>query len=552
MKPSANIVFVFILALLSTAAFAQAPDWVWLDHAGDYGSNSCGDVSTDAAGNSYVIGSFYGSPTFGSGTLDSSGGTDICVFKMDSSGVNLWTGGVGGEYDDHGYAVSQDAEGNCYVAGSFRGTAYFGSTTLTGSDVNYDDIFVAKLNPEGSYLWAVAVTGPVTDIAYGLVTDSEGYSYVTGTFYGSVTFGNTTLTSDSSADAFVARISPAGEWLWARRCGGVNADSALGVCLDHHGNSYVAGWFQGTATFGATQLSSLGESDIFIAKLDENGNWLWARRAGGVSEDNGWDVSADADGNAYLTGFFQGASDFGMHQLTSIGLADVFVAKLDPAGNWLWANRAGGPNHDFGYTISVHSTGYGYVAGMFYGQMTVGTTTLTGLGTAELFVAKYDTNGNWQWAKSADGTEWDMINAVSVTNNGSTRVAGTFGGTAAFGDNNYTSYASDDIFLAMLAPDGTAVDDPSAPGLAGQSALSSAWPDPVRQGSMASVKVSLKDENTGAFYVHNLRGQLISSRQVQPGEHTLSIDSAGLPAGIYLLSLHTSGETHNRKLVVIK
>ena len=553
MKLITKLVTVFLFWFLVAAALAQAPDWLWLGHAGDYGSNYCGDLCTDPAGNSYVTGAFYGSPEFGATTLTSHGDKDICVFKIGSDGGWRWANSAGGSNEDYGYGVSHDAAGNCYVAGSFRGNATFGNITLIGSNVNYEDIFVAKLSPSGTWLWAVAVVGPAAgDIAYALATDAAGYSYIAGSYYGSVAFGATTLVSNSSADAFAAKLDPSGNWLWARSCGGVNADTARGIALDSAGNCCVAGWFQGTAVFGTTEITSLGEADIFLAKLDTNGNWLWARRAGGAGEDNGWDVSIDGAGNACLTGFFIGNADFGPFQRNSVGMADVFVCRLDANGNWLWANSAGGPNHDFGYSISTRSSGYSYVAGMFYDQMNIGGTALTGLGSAEIYVATIDENGNWVWAKSAGGDQWDIANGVAFGNDGSSRVAGTFSATSHFGGSTYVSIGSDDIFVVKLASDGTPIDDPSAPGFYGRTMLSQPYPNPVLQDKAATVKVSVAERESAELSFFNLRGQTISRQRLSPGAHQISLDCSRLPAGIYFCRLRTPATDQVRKLVLLR
>ncbi len=140
-------------------------------------------------------------------------------------------------------------------------------------------------------------------------------------------------------------------WSWAERAGGSSNDYGYGIAVDSSGNAFVTGYFRGSsADFGSTTLNSSGASDVFVAKLDSSGNWLWAERAGGSSADYGSGIAVDSSGNAYVTGFFRSPSaDFGSTTLNSSGAYDVFVAKLDSSGNWLWAERAGGSsNEDYG------------------------------------------------------------------------------------------------------------------------------------------------------------------------------------------------------------
>ncbi|MDY0112281.1 MAG: SBBP repeat-containing protein, partial [Candidatus Syntrophosphaera sp.] len=149
-------------------------------------------------------------------------------------------------------------------------------------------------------------------------------------------------------------------WLWAKQAGGTYSDEGNGIAIDSSGNSYVTGRFQGTATFGTTTLTTTGSSeiaDIFVAKLDSSGNWLWATKAGGNDRDYGYDIATDFSGNSYVTGYFNGTASFGGTTLTSSGQEDIFVAKLDSSGNWLWAKKAGGTCSESGLSIATDSSG---------------------------------------------------------------------------------------------------------------------------------------------------------------------------------------------------
>ena len=118
------------------------------------------------------------------------------------------------------------------------------------------------------------------------------------------------------------------DWLWAKKAGGTDYDNGYSIAVDANGNSYVTGVFWGSATFGATTLTGSGNFDVFVAKLDSNGNWLWAKQTGGTSFDFGYGIAVDANGSSYVTGFFMESATFGTTPLTSSGGYDIFVAKL--------------------------------------------------------------------------------------------------------------------------------------------------------------------------------------------------------------------------------
>jgi hypothetical protein len=438
--------FLIVLLLLSCVfIFAQLNPWLWATKAGGMGGDLCQGIAVDASGNSYVTGGFEGTAIFGSTTLESGGSQDIFVAKLDNRGNWLWAKKAGGTDSDYGYGIAVDASGNSYVTGYFySATATFGSTTLTNN--GFANIFIAKLDSSGNWLWAknAGYSGCGTS-GNGIAVDASGNIYVTGDFSGSATFGSITLTSNGDSDIFIAKLDSSGNWLWAKNAGGTDYDYGQGIAVDASGNSYVTGYFYDSATFGSTTLTNNGVYDIFIAKLDSSGNWLWAKNAGGSSNDSGNGIAVDASGNSYVTGYFDSNATFGYTTLTSNGDDDIFVTKLDSSGNWLWAKKAGGTDYYEGCGIAVDASGNSYITGFFSDSATFGSTTLTSNGYCDIFIAKLDSSGNWLWAQNAGGTGSDWGHGIAVDAIGNSYVTGYFFSTAAtFG--NITIYGSGTVY----------------------------------------------------------------------------------------------------------
>jgi hypothetical protein len=334
--------------------------------------------------------------------------------------------------------------------------------------------------------WATRAggTGFTFTFSYGIAVDEAGNSYVTGQFADVATFGageanETTLTSLGGADIFVAKYTSTGMLLWAKRAGGPNpGDLSLAIAVDGFGNSYVTGQYDLTATFGpgeANETTLQGQRHLFIAKYDAAGLLLWARQASGFSSSTGHGIAVDNSGNSYVTGWFTSFTTFGpgeTNEITLIGAGgqDIFVAKYDADGQLLWVRSAGGSQPlDHGLAIALDELGNSYVTGQFgfdgtdatFGAGEINETTLSCAGLLDLFVAKYDTDGALQWARSAGGLAADRGTSIDVDGSGNSYVTGYFGGPGVIfgpGEDNETilnGMAHDDIFVAKYDPDGS-------------------------------------------------------------------------------------------------
>jgi len=244
---------------------------------------------------------------------------------------------------------------------------------------------------------------------------------------------------------------PAASFDWATRAGGVSFDSGTGVSVLADGSgAIVTGRFRFTATFALqsneTDLVSAGEDDVFVAKIDGGGNWLWATKAGGTQNDQGLGVSVLADGSgAIVVGSFSGTATFARQDAADIqlesagGVTNVFVAKIDGGGNWLWATKAGSTGNGQGMDVSVLADGSGaIIAGSFSGTATFARQDAADIqlesadGSVDVFVAKIDGGGKWLWAaKAGGGIGTDDGRSVSVFSDGSAIVTGRFAGTEA-------------------------------------------------------------------------------------------------------------------------
>lgn len=413
MKLKTTLIF---FAFIFFTPFMYSQTLLW---AKGYGNNSLGEssaaVAVDASGNVYTTGYFWGTMDFdpGAGTfnLTSAGNSDIFVQKLDASGNFVWAGRMGGVADENGNAIALDASGNIYITGR----------VCTMADMDPGTSTVNVITPDGSY------------------------------------------------DAFVEKLSSSGTFLWVKLMGGIDSEEGYGVTIDGSGNVYTTGMFQGSGDFnpgiGTTTLTSAGGNDVFVQKLDNTGAFVWAKSMGGAGSEQGNSISVDGSGNVITTGHFEVISDFdpglGVANLTTNGLKDVFISKLDASGNHTWVKQMGGAADDIGNSVVVDGSGNVYSTGEFSAIVDfdpgAGSTSFTSAGLKDIYVSKLDVTGNFGWAKQMGAGSDDKGYDICFVSS-SVFTTGRFSGTVDFnpgtGTANLISAGGSDVFVQKLDASG--------------------------------------------------------------------------------------------------
>jgi len=356
---------------------------LWVRQIGGTGIDAGNSLATDAAGNVYITGQFENTADFnpdgGGFLLTSFGGFDIFITKLGASGNHIWTKQAGGIEQDIANSIKADASESIYTTGIFSGTSDFdpgaGVSNLTAVGV-YDN-YVLRLDVNGNLLWATTAGGE-GEGGPAIVIDNTGNAYIAGGFQGTYDFNPgaavNNLTALLGSDIFVVKLTANGNFVWARQMSGSTSyENAFNLALDVSGNIFVTGDFLNTVDFdpgaGVFNLTSFGDYDIFLCKLDNNGNFIWAKQMGGTGIDQGITVATDISGNVYTAGAFRATGDFDpgtcVYNMSPDGLCDAFISKLDANGNFVWAKQISGTNEDVIYSIAITPSGSIYSAGYF-------------------------------------------------------------------------------------------------------------------------------------------------------------------------------------------
>jgi len=346
-----------------------------------------------------------------------------------------WTKSIDGPNVSEGTGVTSDLSGNVIVTGNYAVSATIGTTSYTSSGSS--DFYISKYDPLGNLLWSRSYGGVNWDKSQAITCDQNGNIYITGRFLSpNITIGSISLNNPGWTDIFLIKFDSNGNPIWAKY---VVGGEGMSLKTDNFGGVYITGDYGGgfTPTFGTTTLPFLGASEAFITKYDSNGNVLWAQSVNGPGNEHGRSVDIATNGNVYWTGSFESASvNIGgitlTHTISTFTTHDIFVAKFDPSGTVLWANKIIGSDNDLPHSISVDLSENAYITGEFASStLTIGSTVLTKIGTYDYFIVKYDTNGNPVWAKSSSsGTNTNCMGySVSTDTSGNLHVVGGFAGT---------------------------------------------------------------------------------------------------------------------------
>lgn len=406
-----------------------------------------------------------------------------------------WAKRIGGTGSASNGSVVTDNIGNLCFIGRFQGIVDFdpGPGTYSLSSVSSADMFISKLDSAGNFMWAKSLVATVGTSISSIIVDKFDNLCISGSFIGTIDFdpgsGVFNLNAPSGYRAFIAKYDSFGNFLVAKAPTNYIYAAVLGgaITTDFSGNFYTTGTFQGTVDFnsgsGLTATLTAQSYDAYICKFDNSCNLIWAKNIGGPNSESGSSLAVDASGNVYTVGNYSGIGDYdpgpGVYNLTYAGgNYDVFISKLDSMGNFVWAKRIAGPNDEYCNLVRLDKFANIHVAGSFMGSTDfdpgIATMSLTSAGMSDAFIVKLNKDGNFIWAKSFGGADFDEGGGMDLDSYGNLFATGSFSGTSDFDPSlaasNLTSTGNIDSYVFKLDSSGGFI---SAKSLSGKSALNS-------------------------------------------------------------------------------
>ncbi|MFT6923494.1 MAG: hypothetical protein ACJA1C_002509 [Crocinitomicaceae bacterium] len=568
-----KITSLLFTSFLLITSILNAQNFEWANSMGSSEFELGKAIAVDDLGNSYSTGVFRGTVDFDPSAavlnLTAIDLSDGYVQKLDSDGNLIWAKAFGGLNYVSGNAMAIDASGNVYVAGHFFETADFdpGVGVYNLTSAADEDVFVLKLDPNGDFLWAKSFGAEDDDVARSIAIDLAGNVCVTGLYVHTVDFdpgpGVAELTSITSggpfpsenSDVFVLKLTPAGDYIWCKSIGGEDSDMAYGVTTDNSNNIYLTGHYRETSDFDpgidVFNSTAIGQYDIFVLKLDVNGDFLWMKSIGSPDNDEGYGIVAEGPHSVYVTGYFSGTADFnpdaGVHNLTSNGAYDIFALKLNADGSFAWANSMGSTGSDIGTSVATNIYGDFFLTGQYYGTVDFDASAsvyeLTSNGDADIFVQKLSTSGDMDWTVSEGNSGNDIGKGITALGGGYVYLLGGFQNTVDFGVNapayDLTSVGSFDIFNQKL---GAATYGVGLVDLMSQNAIT-IYPNPTN----GHLTID-SEENILSVKVINLLGELVY--ELKQHASIEMIDLNDLSSGAYTLQLIGAENSWNKRICI--
>ncbi|MGD9128534.1 MAG: SBBP repeat-containing protein [Planctomycetia bacterium] len=352
--------------------------------------------------------------------------TAMAMVVMPEMPAIEWSRQIGTSYAEYATEIVVDDSGNTYMVG-------YEAFPIEDTPDSECNIILYKYDTNGNEVWSTSFGTDVPEYASSVVLDGSGNLYITGTTSDGLD-GNT---SKGREDIFLTKYTTGGTKLWTKQFGTDQNDHGRALTIDDSGNIYLAGYTHG-ALNGNTHL---GNDDVFLMKLNSSGNTLWTQQFGTTSREVCLDMAIDDTGDTYITGYTEG--DFGGD---NAGGVDMFLTKYNASGVNQWTRQLGTADSDIGGGVAVDNNGDIYVTGStqdaFDGN--------TYVGSNDIFVAKYDTNGNKQWTDQFGTLSSDAGSDIAVDSNNELYLTGTSYG----GLDGVPGVGGTDLFLAKYGADG--------------------------------------------------------------------------------------------------
>ena len=563
-----KITILFLLCF--TKLFSQTPTIEWAGRIGGNYYDGAQGLSVDQSGNVYITGGYQSSIDLDIGTgnypITGTSGSDAFLAKYNNNGNILWGVKFSGTLNSGGYSIGTDANGNVYSVGKFFNTIDFNpgtgifNLTATPGPYSISDIYLSKLDSNGNFVYAKKIGGLGVKDPSGFKVDSNGDIYLSGYFNKETFFSDTvslipTVGQDNIYDMFITKWNSNGNLLWAKQIGsGSIMQRSESMVTDSNGNIYLCGNFHETTDFDPSTSGTffmsphtLGSTDIFVLKLDNDGNFVWAKNMGGSAPNSAKSLVLDQSNNLIVTGYFSGTIDFdpgnNNYFLTCPPNSgyNPFLLKLNSNGDFIWAKHLIG--NGYGTSVTINPNGNICITGKFNNtcDFSNGNSTAINstLGGSDIFIAEYTNSGNFNWVKCIGSNQDDVGSSIVSDSFGNYFNISNFYGNAYINNSldnlNLTSQGYQDIMFIKIRSSNLSTTDFNRDDFL-------LYPNPSKNELYLTVPETYEN---GVLTVYSINGQLLINSELK---NNLNIED--LATGTYIIKItNDKNQSIERKFI---
>ncbi|MEM6263510.1 MAG: T9SS type A sorting domain-containing protein [Bacteroidota bacterium] len=357
-----------------------------------------------------------------------------------------WARGSLGTSSELGVALANAPANGVYLGAIFQDSLQMDTAKAIAKGSG--DFFLARYDSSGSQLWGRGWGGNGLDQLRDLASTPSGKCYVAGDFGSSFIWGPDTIAA-TGRNFFLAAADSNGSPLWAIAGGGESSELGRSISIADSGKIYLTGSFNSdTFRVAGNEFIGTGNREMYLAHFDTSGKFLWLRQSTSTGQCAAQDVVATPDGGALVCGLFRDSLYLDTFRFESNGVADVFLAKYASNGMLEWVNQFAGPAFEIGWKVTVLENGYGYLAGQFDQSITLGSNMLNSQGDEDLFLAHFDPEGNILWARGIGGSGREQVGGIDVDTAGNVFLSGQFEVNVDFGGGRFFSTGDTELFVA--------------------------------------------------------------------------------------------------------
>ncbi len=416
---------------------------------GGLGNESLDAMAILDDGRIVTTGSFEQNVDWNGISMVSVGEEDVYCGISQSDGTLDIAFSLGGNLQDQLSGIST-FEDKISLFGSYNINATFDTIELN-TNLGTKGLFITQYNTLGEVQWAHSIEGNILSINGDITQDESGNIFATGYFFDTLIVQQDTLVAQSDeGDLFVLKWDINGQLIWSIQAGDTGIMRSTRIAVDSEGRIIIAGKFKGAATFGTTTIqTNTADSDLFVAQLNQDGDFIWGKKLGGVFEDDLGDITLDENDNIYLCGYFLGilSSTEGWQIQTSGINLDAYLIRLNPNGDLEWGHSMGLSNDDFALSMD-YQNGKLAITGYFTGNTYWGFNGLQAQDAFDACIAIFDSNGNILNMLAISGSDFEIGTQIMYGPNGNIITAGNFNGSCIL-DGEFISNGNFDAYWAI-------------------------------------------------------------------------------------------------------